>query len=305
MEPDSSTHPWMHRAPWVIGLLVVAALAAAPVVTGRALHPMGLAEAAAGAVLATTCSGLALASSRRTRLPLRVAAPAVLAVTACNAITPAGVGGTVLTHRIHRRTGLSPPEANAALAVRGIAGSLAAFSGGVFAARYAGVVTHHALPGLRTVALGAGVVLLVVGATLVVQRHRAVSLLDQARAALVSAAGHLRHPGRTAVLLLATHGLLVAQIVCLHGALNAVGLAPSLPVLLVAQVGANTMKSASPWTPGGLGAIEGTLVAALHSGGLPAGTAAMGVLVYRALGWWTPVLLGIVSLGVFRRRGLV
>jgi len=306
MAADSATHPWLRRAPWVLGTLIVTALLAAPVVTGRALEPLGLLEAAAGAALATTFSGLALVASRRPGLPLRLATPAVMAVSACNAITPAGVGGTVLTHRFHRRTGLSVPDANAALAVRTVAGSVAAFSGGLFAARYAGVVTKHTpLPSARTVLLVGAVVLagLTVGA--VMQRRRVRALLGQARETLLSAAGHLRSPGRTALLLLATHGLLVSQIICLHGALSAVGLAPSLAVLLVAQVGANTVKSASPWAPGGLGAMEGALVAALHGGGLPAATAAMGVLVYRALGWWLPVLGGVVALSTFRRRGLV
>ena len=303
MEPGQSG--WARRAPWALGLLIVGALVAVPSVTGRSLQPLGLAEAAGGALLATLCSGLALATSRRPGLSLRLATPAVMAVSACNAVTPAGVGGTLLTHRFHRRTGLSAADANAALAVRAAAGSVAAFSGGLVAARYAGAVTRHALPSPRVVLLGLAAVAVVVSAGLVVQRARVRSGLTQAGAALRSAACHLRHPRRALLLLLATHGLLVAQIICLHGALAAVGLAPGLAVLLVAQVGANTVKSASPWAPGGLGAMEGALVAALHGGGLPAGTAAMGVVVYRALGWWLPVLGGMVALGLFRRRGLV
>jgi uncharacterized membrane protein YbhN (UPF0104 family) len=306
MAAESETHAWLRRAPWVLAPLILAALAAAPLVTGRALEPVGLLEAAGGALLATTFSGLALAASRRPGLPLRLATPAVMAVSACNAVTPGGVGGTLLTHRFHRRTGLSVADANAALTVRAVAGSVTAFTGGLLAARYAGVVTHRApLPSGRTLAVVGAAVLVALTVGLVVQRRRVRAVLGHAREALASAAAHLRHPGRAALLLLATHGLLVAQILCLHGALNAVGLSPGLAVLLVAQVGANTVKSASPWAPGGLGAMEGALVAALHGGGLPAGAAAMGVLVYRALGWWTPVLGGVVALSVFRKRGLV
>lgn len=306
MPAESANHPWLRRAPWLLGTLIISALLLAPVVTGRALEPLGLLEAAGGAVLATSFSGLALAASRRPGLKLRLATPAVMAVSACNAVTPGGVGGTLLTHRFHRRTGLSVADANAALTVRAVAGSITAFTGGLVAAKYAGAVTRHApLPSGRTVAIVGTVVLTAIGVGLVVQRRRVRALLSHAREALVSAATHLRHPGRAALLLLATHGLLVSQIICLHGAMSAVGLSPSLAVLLVAQVGANTVKSASPWAPGGLGAMEGALVAALHGGGLPAGAAAMGVLVYRALGWWTPVLGGVVALGVFRRRGLV
>jgi uncharacterized membrane protein YbhN (UPF0104 family) len=308
MAAESTTHPWLRRAPWLLGTLIVASLLLAPVVTGEALRTGGLLEAAGGATLATLCSGAALAASRRPGrpVPLRLALPAVLAVSAGNAVTPAGVGGTVLAHRFHRRTGMSTPEANAALAVRAVAGSIAAFSGGLFAASYAGAVTRHApLPSGRLLAGGGAVVLAVLTTGLVVQRRRVRALLVTAAATLRSASGHLRSPGRSMLLLLAAHGLLVGQIICLHGALNAVGLAPSLAVLLVAQVGANTVKSASPWAPGGLGAMEGALVAALHGGGLPAGAAAMGVLVYRAMGWWLPVLGGVVVLGAFRRRGLV
>ena len=47
--------------------------------------------------------------------------------------------------------------------------------------------------------------------------------------------------------------------------------------------------------PGGIGGVEGGLIGAFAAFGVPAGTALVGVLAYRAISFWLPTLPGIVG----------
>ena len=47
--------------------------------------------------------------------------------------------------------------------------------------------------------------------------------------------------------------------------------------------------------PGGIGAVDGGMIAALVGFGVPAGPALVGVLSYRALAFWLPIVPGAVA----------
>jgi hypothetical protein len=53
-------------------------------------------------------------------------------------------------------------------------------------------------------------------------------------------------------------------------------------------------------TPGGLGAIEGLLIALFVSFGVPSATAVTVVLVYRLINFWMPILPGLVAYVIVR-----
>ena len=76
----------------------------------------------------------------------------------------------------------------------------------------------------------------------------------------------------------------------------------SVPLIQVATVYllAVALASLSP-TPGGLGALEVALVAGLTGFSVPASTAIAGVLVYRLLTFWLPMLPGIAAYRYLRR----
>src|SRR3954462_5567206 len=82
------------------------------------LSAEGMVQTAAGAALLVACSAVALNASRvrplAARRAVRGPVPAVLAATAANAVTPAGLGGSALMARLHARTGLTGDEALAA-----------------------------------------------------------------------------------------------------------------------------------------------------------------------------------------------
>lgn len=278
-----------------VGALVVLAGVAVPVALGVRLHPLGLLQAVLGSVLLVGCSSLALNGSRPTPLPAHRAVRTVLATTAANAVTPAGVGGALLTMRVHRRSGLSTEQAVAATGVRSLVGALVA------TATTAVLASTVGLPALPTdapyVLLGVAVAALTVA--LAVPRWRTrLGALTQAVRDLI------RRPRCCAMLVVGCAGVTLAQLLTLQGAVAAVGGHLSWQTLLATLMGSAAARSAVP-SPGGVGPIEAALVGGLTAVGLGFGTAASAVAVYRTAGHWLPVLGGLLSVRVLRRLELV
>jgi uncharacterized membrane protein YbhN (UPF0104 family) len=275
-------------------VLVVAALGV-PMLLGVRFQPLGLLEALLGSALLVCCSTLALNGSRPTALPVRRAVPTVLATTAANAVTPAGVGGALVTLRVHRRSGLSAEEAVAAAGMRSAVGALVAMATTAVLASTVGVpVLPSGAPWLAL-----GVVAAMLAAALAVPRLRGRA------ARFVRAVGVVaRRPRCCAMLVLGCAGVTAAQLLTLHGAVTAVGVDLSWATLLATLMGSAAARSAVP-SPGGVGPIEAALVGGLTAVGIGFGTAAAAVAVYRTAGHWLPVLGGLVSLRVLRRAQLV
>ncbi|MEY9951599.1 YbhN family protein [Leifsonia sp. EB34] len=70
---------------------------------------------------------------------------------------------------------------------------------------------------------------------------------------------------------------------------------PVAPGPLLSAYGVATVLAQLPITPGGLGLVEGVLVPALVAFGVPADTALLGVLGWRALEFWLPIPFGGLS----------
>ena len=83
------------------------------------------------------------------------------------------------------------------------------------------------------------------------------------------------------------------DVLVLWASLRAFGADPTGGVVVMAyfvgQLG-NTLP-----LPGGVGGVEGGMVAALVGFGVPAGLALAGVLTYRALAFWLPTVPGVVA----------
>lgn len=268
-----------------------------PMTLGIHLHLAGLLEAALGAALLVCCSALALNGSRPHVLPARRAVPAVLATTAANAVTPAGVGGALLVIRLHRRSGLTAEQAVAAAGVRTLMGALCATATTVLVAS---TMSPAHLPGASTLGWTAGaMVALVVGLALAVPAlRRRLRLLGLAVADLA------RRPRCLVSLVVGCVGVTVAQLLTLQGAVIAVGGHLAWTELLATLMGSAAARSAVP-SPGGVGPVEAALVGGLSALGLGLGTAAAAVAVYRTAGHWLPVLGGMLSLRQLRRAELV
>jgi len=282
-----------HRMRLLVGVALAVAVASlvVPLAAGITLHPAGLLQAVAGSALLVSCSALALNGSRPVALPARRAGQAVLATTAANAVTPAGVGGALVTIRVHRRSGLSTEQAVAAAGMRSLMGGLVALGvTALVASRVDLPAVTHLLPWL--------VLSAVVAALAVPASRRRVLAFARAVADVV------RRPRCFAALLVGCVGVTAAQLLTLHGAVTAVGGDVSWTSLLATLMGSAAARSAVP-SPGGVGPIEAALVGGLSAVGLGLGTATAAVAVYRTAGHWLPVVAGVLCVRELRRRELL
>ena len=289
-----------HALPFTaVAIGLAAAGVAVPVVFGVRLHAAGLAEAVLGSLLLVSCSALALNGSRPTPLPARRAVKAVLATTAANAVTPAGIGGAALMLRLHKKSGLTNEQATAATALRT---AFAALTGVLTAATVAGTVGTRHLP-TRQVGIAALVLLFTLFALATVPslRRKVIGAVRRLGAALVDV---LRRPRCLASLVVGCLGVAVAQVLTLQGAVSAVGGHLAWPELLAALVGSAAARSAVP-SPGGVGPIEAALIGGLTTMGLGLGAASVAVAIYRTAGHWLPVGGGVLSARALRTRHLL
>lgn len=86
--------------------------------------------------------------------------------------------------------------------------------------------------------------------------------------------------------------------------LYAIGASFSVIQVVAVYIVASNLGQLLP-TPGGLGAVEGALVAGLTAIGIPPSTAIAAALVSRVLSFWLPVLPGIVAFRLLQHRGVV
>jgi glycosyltransferase 2 family protein len=265
------------------------------------VEALGVLQSLAGCVALVTCSAVALSASRVRALAPRDAVTGALACAAANVVTPAGIGGSVLAARLHQRTGLTGEEAVAAVGLRALASGVAGVLVGTLTALLVG--DHPSLPG-SWVALLALVGVAAVAAVLLRCPHRRSRAELALRRTATAFLAVLRSPVRALVLLLAAAGVTAGQLVVLDGAVDAVGGALSTASLLVALVGSSAARAAVP-SPGGIGPVEAALVAGLTALGLPAGSALVAVGLHRVIALGLPVLAGVLSLAVLKRRSLV
>ncbi|MCU1600800.1 MAG: hypothetical protein JWO22_1509 [Frankiales bacterium] len=284
-----------------LGLLLAVASVAVPLAFGIRLHLAGLLQAVLGSTLLVGCSALALNGSRPVALSARRAVPAVLATTAANAVTPAGIGGNLMMLRIHRKSGLSAEQAAAAAGLRTGVGALCATA---ITAITASTVGMDQLPSNdTTIRLAVAFVCLVGLATVFMHKTRR-RIVESAGRFTQAVWDVVRQPRCAASLVVGCVGVTAAQLITLQGAVHAVGGHIELDALLVTLLGSAAARSAVP-SPGGVGPIEAALVAGLTALGMQWETAVTAVAVYRTAGHWLPVVAGVVSLGQLRRKHLI
>jgi glycosyltransferase 2 family protein len=117
-------------------------------------------------------------------------------------------------------------------------------------------------------------------------------------------AGVLRRPGKSAQLLGGSAGVTLSYALTLACCLAAFGTRPPLVGTVAVYLAGAAVASVSP-TPGGLGAMEAALVAGLTALGVPTGPAVAGVLAFRLLTFWLPILPGWFAYRALRVDGTI
>jgi uncharacterized protein (TIRG00374 family) len=126
--------------------------------------------------------------------------------------------------------------------------------------------------------------------------QRLANLPASASAGMRDALQHLRHPDPAlagAVLFWA------CQVAVLWAAFKAFGEAP--PVAVITQAFFVGMFGNLLPMPGGVGGVEGGMIAALAAFGVDAGQAVVAVLLFRAMTFWLPMVPGVIAYFQLRR----
>ena len=124
-----------------------------------------------------------------------------------------------------------------------------------------------------------------------------IAPLREGRSALASVCTDPRRLGR---LLLGAVGVTLGHGFAFVAAVAACGVHLPVASLLAVFLAGSAVGSTAP-TPGGLGALEAALVAGLTALGAPAAAAVAGVLSFRLITYWLPIIPSAFALKLLGR----
>jgi undecaprenyl-diphosphatase len=249
-------------------------------------------------------AALARLGSVEAPLPLGTTTAVQLAGSFVNRLSLGNLGGAGLNERYLERHGLERPAALAGVAAAAAAGVLVHLAGlavALILVGRAGIpAAHlpHRWPFLVAVVAALGVAGLSLRAPL---RRRLLSGLHQTWRALLAT---LRRPVRAIQLFGGSVAITICYVLALAICLHTFGAVVSLERVAAAFLGGTALAAAAP-TPGGLGAVEAALVAALTGLGVHIGPAVAGVLTFRLVTFWLPILPGWLAFHSLRRHGAI
>ena len=288
----------------VAGYFVVTHLAQIRTAAGALGHAdprwIALALVAAGVTYVLAAVILRVAAPRR--LPLGRTIAAQLAAASANRISPAGVGAMGVNVRYLQRSGSTRPEAVSTVSVGVVTGfvvHLAMILTLLVVAAHRPSMHLGALPswtvGATAIIAGAA------GALAVWHWQLHLWLLESLRSARAHARSIVTEPRRVLALVGASAGISLAHAVALTACLAAVGGHLALTDALLVYLAGSAFGAVAP-APAGIGAVEAALIAGVGHLGIHPATAVAGVLSYRLVTYWLPVLPGLACAAALRRR---
>ncbi len=163
------------------------------------------------------------------------------------------------------------------------------------------------LPPVSAILAAAGGLLVLVGVVAATPRVRR-QIRDRVLPAVRSSAEAMREvttrPAKLALLLGGVTLLPLGYAVCLYASVRAFDPAGGFVTIALVSLTAGAVATAAP-TPGGVGAVEAVLLAALTGIGVPASAALASVVLYRLATFWAPVLPGLVAFRVLTHRDVL
>lgn len=263
------------------------------------------AAAAVGlSVVTYAAATVALLGAIPRRLAFGPALAAQLASSFANRVTPAKVGGVATNIRYFQHQGVPAAASVTAVGVNAIAGLIVhvtlTLTFLVLSSGEAG--NNISLPSLQVLAIAVAVAGAVVGASLLVPATRRLMerfVVPQ----LVAGWQSLRTIGHSMTRLAMVFGgsalITLAYLGAMIASLHAFGSTTSIAVIAVLFLSGSVVANAAP-TPGGLGAAEAALIAALSTAE-DAAVVVPAVFLYRFVTFWLPILPGWLALTWLRR----
>lgn len=262
--------------------------------------------AAAAISLAVYAGGaISLQGSLEQAIPIVPAAETQLAIAFTGLMAPQGVGAFTTNLQFLQKQGVPPAAAATAVGIDSVAGVVVHALSLIGAVALVGrkLVGDIRVPPRWELQVGAAAVAIVVGLIIwsPLGRNKVIPAALTASRALKAT---LRHPVRFTQLFGGSALITFANALTLAFSMDAFGRGIPMGDVIAVYLAAAAIASLAP-TPGGLGALEAALVAGLTAVGGVAGTAVGGVLVFRLLTFWLPILPGAWMLRSLRGRGLV
>ncbi|MFJ9806700.1 flippase-like domain-containing protein [Streptomyces sp. NPDC101158] len=265
----------------------------------------------AAAVVFSAISYLAAAMSLLGFVPERVGfwrtVVAQVAGSFVKIVAPAAVGGVALNTRFLQRAGVRPGLAVASVGASQLFGLGAHILLLLSFGYLTGTEKSQSFSPSRTVIAGlltAAVLVLVVTAIPFMRKFVSTRLRSLFAGVVPRMLDVLQRPMK---LVTGIGGMLLltgAFVFCLDASIRAFGhghQSISYASVAVVFLAGNALGSAAP-TPGGVGAVEGALLAGLLAVGLPIDVATPAVLLYRLLTLWLPVLPGWICFNWLTKR---
>lgn len=222
-----------------------------------------------------------------------------------NRFTPANAGGMALRVRYLQKRGVDLGGAAAGVALTSVASAIGqVIVLGTFAA-WAGSTKSFSfsLPDASAVAVGGAVLLVLAGAVWLTPFGRRViarRIETTTRSVWTTLRILAKSPARFVTLFSTTMASKVATIFMFVVSVDALGISLSFPKLGLLYLTASSVAAIAP-TPGGVGAVEAALTAALTGAGAPPAEALSAVLLFRLASYWLPVPFGWWALRRLRK----
>ena len=260
----------------------------------------------AGATATFFAAALSLLGSVPQPIPYLATVRMQVASAFVGRIAPANTGTLAVGVRFLQRSGVDTAAAGTAVGLNALVGFvvhlalMAAFVAWA-GARGPGFSLPDANTWLLVIAIAGAASGLVVGLVPALRRRVLPPLVGYLRTAGSSLADVVTDPWRVLALLGGALGITFAFILTLMAAVAAFGGGVSFPEIGAAYLIAAAIGSATP-TPGGLGAIEAALVAALSGYGMADSAAVSSVLTFRLATYWVPMIPGWIMFQQMQRR---
>jgi undecaprenyl-diphosphatase len=212
-----------------------------------------------------------------------------------NRITPAGIGGIGLNLRFMQKAGANTTEAASRWGVNALLGGVVHFSLAALFVLWAGksgAFDFH--PPKMPLLVAFAVVCVLAGVVFITPFGRRRLLGPAARIAAHAWEGVrsiASEPSRLCLMILGGAMVTLSYLFSLYASVRAFGGTTSLAAVGAIYLTGSAVGQAAP-TPGGLGAVEAIVIAALVSAGLEKEIAVPAVLLWRLCTYWIPILPG-------------
>jgi undecaprenyl-diphosphatase len=263
--------------------------------------------AAALALSAVTYVGAAVAldGSVSERLPLAPNIGVQFASSYVGVVAPGGA--MALTGRFLQKRGIDTATAVAAVAADTVAGVIVhlTLTGLFFALAGSSGLGTFDLPSFGTIGLiAAGVAfIMALGAALPWSRSLLTTrVLPATRRSLAGVGDIARQPAKMIELFGGSLCITLGYIFALAASVSAFGPGPAFTSIALVYLVGSVLSSAAP-TPGGIGAVEATLIAGLTSAGMSSTIALASVILFRVTTFWIPLVPGWGAFVTLQRSG--